>query len=90
MANGHLAYVAHANGHALIRPDHNVSNVVGVANQADATHVVELPPLRIEAASRIRIVRSQRCCHLRHGQVVAVDPRRIEQHLILHRHAAEA
>ena len=46
--------------------------------------------LRIESAARVGVVHRELLKHLRHGDVIAVEPRRIEQHLILHHRAAEA
>ncbi len=60
------------------------------AHQADAADVVELSALRIEAAAGIGVVGGESSGDLRNGEVIAVDARRIEQHLILHGRAAEA
>ena len=61
-----------------------------VANQPQPAHVVELAALRIKSAAGIRVVDSKLRHHLRHGDVIAVQARRIEKHLILHHCAAES
>ena len=90
VSDGHVSHVPDSDGHAFVGADHDVSNVLGVSYQPDAANVIELPTLRIEAAPGIRIVSRQRCCHLRDGQVIPIDARRVEQHLILHHRSAEA
>ena len=90
VADGDVADIADADGHALVGADYDVSDVVGVSYQADAANVVELSALRIEAAAGIGVVGRESGGDLRNGQVIAVDARRIEQHLILHGGAAEA
>ena len=90
MADLHLADIADADRHAFVGADDDVLDVLGIADQADAAHVIELAALRVETAAGVGIVVRQRLHHLRHGQVVAVKPRGIEQHLVLHGGAAEA
>src|SRR5580692_12282390 len=87
--DGYISYVAHADGHAFVGANHNVSNVIGVAYQPDAANVVELSTLRIEPAAGIRVVGSQCGSDLRNRQMVTVDAGRVEQHLILHYRSAE-
>ena len=54
-------------------------------------HVIKLPALRIKSAARVGVVDAASCCMIvRHGDVIAVKPRRIEQHLVLHHRAAES
>ena len=65
-------------------------NVAVVANQAEAAHVVKLAALRIKSAAGVGVVDGELLDDLRDGDVIAVEPRRIEQHLILHHRAAEA
>jgi len=84
------ADVLHADGHAVIGADHHVADVFGVAHQAEAAHVIELPALRIESAACVGVVGGERVDDLRNGEVVAVEPRGVEQNLILHDRAAEA
>ncbi len=88
--DGDISDVAHSDGYALVGADHDVANVVGVAYQADAANVVELSALRIESAAGIGVIGGQSRGDLRNGQVITVDARRIEQHLILHHGSAEA
>ncbi len=84
------ADVLHANGHAIIGADNNVTDVFGVAHQAEAAHVIELAALRVESAAGVGVVGGERVNDLRNGEVIAVKARGIEQHLILHDRAAEA
>ncbi len=87
--DGDIPNIAHADRHALVGADNDVSNVVGIAHQSNAAHVVELPALRIEPAAGVGVVGGQSRRHLRNGQVIAIDARRIEQDLILHGRSAE-
>ena len=84
------ADVLHADGHAIIGADNNVTDVFGVAHQAEAAHVIELAALRVESAAGVGVVGGERVDDLRNGEVIAVKARGIEQHLILHDRAAEA
>ena len=80
----YISYIAHSDRHPLVGANDDVSNVIGVAHQSDAAHVVELTALRIESAAGIRVIGGERRHHLRNGQVISVDARRVEQHLVLH------
>ena len=52
--------------------------------------VIELLPLLVKSAARIRVVHRELLNHGRHGDVIGVEPGRIEQHLVLHHGAAKA
>ena len=56
MADGDVANVAHPDGNAFVAADDDVADVVGIAHQPDAAHVVELSALRIESAAGIRVI----------------------------------
>ena len=56
MSNGDISNVTHSDGHTLVRADHNVSDVIGIAHQTDAANVIKLSTLRVEAAAGIGIV----------------------------------
>ena len=43
-------------GHAVLRADENVGDIGGIADQADAAHVIELLALRIESAAGVGVV----------------------------------
>ncbi len=88
--DGHIADVADADRHPVLRPHDDVPDVFGIANETEAAHVIELPALGIEAAPGIGIVHRQLLDHSRHGHVIRVEFGRIEQHLILHHGAAKA
>src|SRR5579863_2297002 len=51
--DGYVSHIAHSNGHALVRSDYNVPNVICVSHQPDPANVIEMSPLRIEAATGI-------------------------------------
>ena len=90
VADRHIADVADPNRNAVVAADHDVADVVGIAHQADAAHVVELAALRIESAAGVGVIGGQRVHDLRNREVVAVNAGGIEQHLVLHHRAAEA
>ena len=89
VADRHVADILHAHRHAVLRSHDHVADVLRIAQQAQPAHVVELPALRVKPATRVRIVHRKLLDHLWNCDVVAVKPRRIEQHLILHHRAAE-
>ena len=89
LPDGDVANVANPNGHAFVAADHDVADVIGIAHQPDAAHVVELSALRIESAAGVGVVGRKSVDHLRNGQVISIDSGGIKQHLILHRRAAE-
>src|SRR5579864_1086072 len=89
MPDRYLAHVPHADRHTLVGAHDNVTDVVCVAHKSNAAHVVELAALRIETAARIGIIGCQSRRHLWHRQVIAIDPRRIEQDLVLHHRPAK-
>src|SRR5208337_1500463 len=90
MADHHLANVFYSDGYAIIATDDNVPNIAGVAHQSNPAHIVKLPALGVESTARIGIIRGQRRHDLRNRQVVSIDPRRVEQYLVLHYGTAEA
>ena len=87
--DGHVADIADAHRHSVLRAHDDVADVRGIANQAEAANVVELAALRIESAAGVGVVDRELLHHGRHGDVVGVESCRIEQHLILHHGAAE-
>src|ERR1017187_7928700 len=89
IANHDIANVLDANRHAIAAADDDVPDVAGVAHQSDAAHIIKLSALRVESTARIGIIGAQRRHHLRNRQVISINPRGIEQHLVLHGGAAE-
>src|ERR1039458_5171052 len=69
----YISYIAHSDRHPLVGANHDVSNVIRVAYQSDAAHVVELSALRIESAAGIRVIGGESRHYLRNGQVISVD-----------------
>ena len=89
VSDGHFADVANAHGNAVVVTDDDVSDVLGLGHQAQSAHIEKLRALRIKSAARVRVICRQSGNHLGHGDVIVVDLRGIEQHLILHHRAAE-
>ena len=90
MPDGDVADVADAHRHSILRAHDDVADVRGIANQAQAANVIELAALRIKSAAGIGVIDGQLLHHRRHGDVVGVKFRRIEQHLVLHHRATKA
>src|ERR1700688_1981561 len=82
--------VFHANRNAIGAAHNNFSDILGGLKQPDLAYVIKLAALGVKAATSIGIVGSQGTDDLHHREVIAVEPRGIEQHLILHHRAAEA
>ncbi len=89
VSDRHLADVADAHGNAVVVSDDDISNVFRLGYEAQAAHVEKLRALRVKPPARICIIGRQRRQNLGHGDVIAVNLRRIEQHLILHHGAAK-
>ena len=90
MADHHFADVADAHGRAVPAPEHDLLDVFRTPRQAQTSDVIELAALGIETSPGVAVIRGKRIEDLRDRQVVAIEPRRVEQHLILHLRAAEA
>src|SRR5262249_52378967 len=90
MANAHLADVANSQRDAMVLTYDDIGDVLRIPHQPDAADVIKLASLRIEAASRIGIVHVQRVDDLRYREVISIQARRVQQHLILHRGPTEA
>ena len=90
MTDGHVAHVAHAHRNAILRSDDHVVDVRFVFDQPKAPDVIKLSALRIKAAACIGVVDGKLLNNLRYRDVIAVQARRIEQHLVLHYRAAES
>ena len=88
--DGHVAHVANAHRDAVLCSHDDARDIRLVANQPQPAHVVELAALRIKSAAGIGVVDSKLRHHLRHRDVIAIQARRIEKHLILHHRAAES
>src|ERR1700688_943742 len=82
--------VLHSNRNTICAAHYDFSDVLGGFKQPDTTDVIKLASLRVKPAASIGIVGSQGTDDLHHREVIAVEPRGIEQHLILHHCAAEA
>ena len=89
-ADLHPADILHQHRRAVVHRQHDIADVLQRGDAADAAHVIELAALRIETAAGIGVVGGERGFHLRHRQAGAGDLGGIEQHLVLHRAAAEA
>ena len=84
------ADVFYAHGHAVVAADDDFADVVGGFEQAETADVVELAALRVKAAAGIGVVGLDGVEDVGDGLVEIVETRGIEQHVILHRGAAEA
>src|ERR1700722_15615927 len=84
------ADIFHAHGPAIVAADDDLADIVGRFQQAEAAHVVELSALRVKTASGVRVVRLDRVENVRDRLMKVIEPRRIEQDVILHRRAPEA
>src|SRR6202042_2368487 len=90
VADGDFADVANAHRNAILRADDHAANVLNVFDQAQAAHVIKLAALRIKSAAGIGVVHGKLLNDLRDGDVIAVEARGIEQHLVLHHRTAKA
>jgi len=63
---------------------HHVADVLHRDQTPHAAYVIKLAALRIKAAAGVGIVGREGALHLLHRQTDRSDPRRIEEHLILH------
>ena len=54
-----LGHVLHVDGNAAPRRQHDVADVLGVPDEAQAADVVELPPLGVKAAAGVRVIGAQ-------------------------------
>src|ERR1700747_741744 len=90
MPNRYLAHISHADRHAFVGPHNNVADVLRVAHESNAAHIVELSTLRIEAATRVRVICGQSGGYLRDCQVIPIDAGGIEKHLVLPHRPAES
>src|SRR5271170_5723796 len=90
VADGDFTHIAHAHRHAILRADDHAADVLHVLDQTQAAHVIKLAALRIKSAAGVGVVHGKLLEHLRDGDVIAVEPRGIEQHLVLHHGAAKA
>ena len=68
---------------------HDVADVLRRVQPAQAAHVIKLSAFRIKSAAGVAVVGGKRGDDLRDGKSGAGNLRRIEQHLILHRLAAQ-
>ena len=81
--------VLHQDRCAVLHGDHHVADVLGRVESAQAANVVELAALGVESATRVAVIRVQ-CGRKRcHGDSRAGKLGWINQHLILHRLAAD-
>ena len=69
---------------------HDIANVFWRVQAAQTANVVELSALRIETTAGVAIVRGKGRHHLRNGKAGAGDLCGIEEHLVLHRLAAQS
>ena len=75
---------------AVVHRDDDVADVVQRREPAEAADVVELAAFRIESAAAVAVVRAERALDLLRRQPRAGEAILVEQHLVLHRPAAEA
>src|SRR5271169_6169762 len=73
-----------------LRADDDAADVLHILDQAQAAHVIKLAALRIKSAAGVGVVHGKLLEHLRDGDVIAVEPRGVEQHLVLHHGAAKS
>src|ERR1019366_763671 len=86
---GDLSNISNAYRSAVLRTHHDVANIRGVLNQAEASDIIGLIALSVEPASRIGIIDRQLLNDGWHSEVVSVEFCRVKEYLILHYCAAE-
>ena len=74
---------------AVVHGDDDVADVVQRGHPAEAADIIELAAFGIEAAAAIAVVRAERAFDLLRREPGAGQAILVEQHLILHRPAAE-
>ena len=83
MANGHLAEVLDPDRNTLVIRDDNFADIGGVAEPAQSTHVIELTAQLVEAAARVHVVIAERVDHVLDRDLVGIEQRGVENHLVL-------
>src|SRR5208282_932763 len=81
--------VFHADGHAVAAADNDFADVFSGLDEAEASDVVKLAALSVEAAAGVGVVSGESVEDLDDGKVVVVELNGVEQHVILHRGTAE-
>jgi hypothetical protein len=90
VADFHVTDILNANGNAIVAADDDLADVFGVFEEAEAANVVKLAALGVETAARVGVVGGEGTEHLHNGEVIVVEPRRVQQDVILHGGPAEA
>src|SRR5579875_101313 len=90
VANHDFADIADAHRHAVLAADHDIADILEIADQADSADVIKLAALRIKSAAGVGVVVGKLLYHRGNAEVVAVKLGRVEQHLILHYRSAKA
>ena len=75
---------------AIVQQYRDVANVLQRRKAPEAANVIELTAFGIESTARVSVVRCKRALNLLRRQSSAGETVLIEQHLVLHRPAAEA
>ena len=90
MAFHDVAHVAHVDGHAVFSADDDVGDLLQAGDQPDAVHEQRFAGSRDQTTADVGVVPLQCINHIRHGEVVFQQIRRIEDDLILPLLAAPA
>src|SRR5271155_3487682 len=85
-----FAYLADADGCAVVRTHDDVGDILSVLDQPEAADVKELSTLVVESAASIGVVHRKRVDHLRDGEVESVEFHGVEFDHVLHGRSAEA
>ena len=90
VADHDRADVLHQHRNAVRRRgDDGVADVLGGAQPREAAHVIELSALGVEPAAGVVVVRAERRFHVGDREPRAGELGGVDQHLVLHRLAAE-
>ena len=89
-AERHLADVLDQGRDAVVHGDDDVADIVERREPAEAADIIELAALGIESAAAVAVVGAERAFDLLRRKARAGEAILVEQHLILHRPAAEA
>ncbi len=84
-----LRDVLHEDRDAVLHREHDVADVLERDDASETAHVEELAALRVEPAAGVAVVRAERVGDVADRQTGAGELRRIDEHLVLHRLAAE-
>ena len=81
--------VFHEHRHAVLHREHDLADVLERHDATEAADVEELSALGDESAAAVAVVRAERGRHIADRETGAGELGRIDEHLVLHRLAAE-